>query len=77
MIIEDKPFDQMTLAELRDELKYWDQIIGNRAGWASALHVAIEFRRECAAMIVRREKEQEQDLRTIRGVPNRQALTVS
>lgn len=57
MTITAKPFDQMSMAELQHELKYWDDIIGNRAGWSSALHVAIDFRKECAAMIARREKE--------------------
>jgi hypothetical protein len=77
MNITAKPFDQMTLAELRKEHKYWNEIIGNRTeGWGSALHVAIEFKKECAAMIARREKEQDQDLRTTTGVTNREAVTV-
>jgi len=75
MNITAKPFDQMTLPELRHELRYWDQIIGKRVGWGSALHVAIEFRKECAAMIARREKED--DLRTMTRAPNRASLAVS
>jgi hypothetical protein len=58
MIIDAKPFDQMTLAELRHEHKYWDEIINNAIGWGSAYQVAIDFRTGCAAMIARREREE-------------------
>jgi len=75
MNITAKPFDQMTLPELRHELTYWDEIISNAIGWGSAYQVAIDFRTGCAAMITRRE--QENDRRTMTGAPNRQAVTVS
>lgn len=58
MMIDAKPFDQMTLAELRHEHKYWDEIINNAIGWDSGYQVAIDFRKECAAMIARREQTQ-------------------
>jgi len=57
MIIEAKPFDEMTLAELYAERVHWDNIIRSRIGWGSAFQLALDTKLACEAMIARRERE--------------------
>lgn len=61
MIITIKPFDQMTVSELRAELSMWDRSLGLRnrfgSGFGTGLRVAQECRDACAAMLARRERE--------------------
>lgn len=58
MKINPKPFDQMTLDELRRERDHWDEIIRNSMGWNSAIALAEELRLGCDAMIARRERQE-------------------
>lgn len=52
-----KPFDTMSLDELHIAHAYWDAQIRGATRWGAALGIAHGFRRQCAALIDRRERE--------------------
>lgn len=54
MIAIVKPFEQMSLTELRAELALWDRAC---AAWTTHVELARHCRAQCAAWIARRESE--------------------
>ena len=54
-IITVKPYEAMSLAELKTELAYWDRKIGTGGG---VLQIVLDARDICAAWVARRESEQ-------------------
>lgn len=58
MALADKPFDQMTLDELRAELAQWDDRIARGVfSSGTALKLALTCRNLCARWMARRETE--------------------
>lgn len=57
-LLADKPFDQMSLAELRAEIAHWDDRIARGVfSSGSALTLALTCRNLCAGWIARRETQ--------------------
>lgn len=54
MIIGSKNFPEMTVEEIVQEWKHWDDIITNANSWGAALSEAAEFRRDCAVELAKR-----------------------
>ena len=52
-----KQFAEMTLDELREEHRRWNDQINNATAWGAALAAADEYRRACAYWIKIREAE--------------------
>jgi len=52
-----KQFCEMSLDELRDERKHWDDVINSAPGWGASVAVAAEFRNDCDRWIERRKSE--------------------
>lgn len=63
MMIDAKPFDQMTLAELHRERAHWDKFIRNSLQHAVTTKAAEDCRLGCDAMIARREQAQDDQTR--------------
>lgn len=53
-----KPFDEMTVAELRAERDYWDRYVNDRENTGPSVGIARDLRTAFDGMIARREGRQ-------------------
>lgn len=53
----DKPFEEMTIAELEAERAHWERVLDEATDWGAHVPVADGYRRGCIAWIAKRKLE--------------------
>lgn len=57
MITREKPLADMSVAELREEHRHWDDIVRNATQWGAALAEADKFRKAATNELARRGEQ--------------------